>query len=234
VDADLTYSASQVHSLIAPILAGKADMVVGDRHSGGHYTAENKRLFHGFGNRLVCSLVNKLFHAHLKDIMSGYRALSPCFVKNYPIVVEGFQIETDMTLHALDKRFRIIEIPVDYKNRPPGSMSKLSTVRDGFQVLMTILNIFRYYHPLLFFWSLAIFIGLLGLLAGFLPMSDWVRERYVYHVPLAILATGLEIIAIILAAVGLILDSIAQQNKRSFELRLLDWFSSRDKGKSEA
>ena len=102
-DADMTYPASQVHTLIEPVLTGQADMVVGDRHSAGHYIAENKRVLHGFGNRLVCYLVNKLFHAELADIMSGYRVFNRKFVKNYPILVEGFEIETDMALHALDK-----------------------------------------------------------------------------------------------------------------------------------
>src|SRR5690606_41042712 len=106
----------------------RADMVVGDRHSGGHYAAENKRALHGFGNQLVQRMVNRLFGAQLVDIMSGYRALSRSFVKSYPILVEGFQIETDVTLHALNRRMRVLEIPIEYKDRPEGSFSKLNTV----------------------------------------------------------------------------------------------------------
>jgi len=220
-DADLTYPAEQARELIAPILAGNADMVVGDRHSAGHYASENKRPLHGFGNRLVRDLVNRLFHAQLADIMSGYRAFSRLFVKSYPILVEGFEIETDMTLHALDKRFRILELPVVYRDRPAGSRSKLNTLRDGARVISTIGNILRYYRPLVFFGGAALFFGLLGLLAAVPVMDDWFREHFIHHVPLAILATGLEIFAVVLIAIGLILDSITHQDKRNFERSIL-------------
>lgn len=221
-DADLTYPASQARELMAPVLAGEADMVVGDRHSAGHYAEENKRALHGFGNSLVRELVNRLFGANLADIMSGYRVFNRRFVKSYPILVEGFEIETDVTLHALDKRLRIQEIPVNYRDRPEGSFSKLSTVRDGVKVLNTISTILRYYRPLAFFGGGALLLALLGLIAGIPVLDDWVRERYIHHVPLAILATGLEIVAIVLAAIGLILDSITHQDKRRFERELLD------------
>lgn len=220
-DADTTYPASQARQLIAPVIAGDADMVVGDRHSAGHYAAENKRALHGFGNRLVRDLVNRLFNAQLADIMSGYRVFSRRFVKSYPILVEGFEIETDMTLHALDKRFRVLEMPVDYRDRPEGSVSKLNTLRDGYRVLRTIGNILRYYRPLVFFGSAAVAFAFLGVLAGVPVVEDWVTERYVHHVPLAILATGLEIFALVLLAIGLILDSISHQDKRNFELGVL-------------
>lgn len=221
-DADLTYPAAQAQELMAPIIAGEADMVVGDRHSSGHYATENKRALHGFGNRLVRDLVNNLFHSDLADIMSGYRVFNRRFVKSYPILVEGFEIETDMTLHALDKRFRIVEIPVDYRDRPAGSFSKLNTLRDGARVLSTIGNILRYYRPLVFFGGAAIFFALLGLISGIPVIEEWITERYIRHVPLAILATGLEIVAIVLAAIGLILDSITHQDKRNFERSLLN------------
>jgi glycosyltransferase involved in cell wall biosynthesis len=227
-DSDLTYPASQAMQLIAPIMNGAADMVVGDRHTAGNYALENKRALHGFGNRFVRYLINRLFNAKLADIMSGYRAMSKRFIKNYPILVQGFEVETDMTLHALDKRFRIIEIPIAYKDRPEGSFSKLSTLRDGMRVLATIGNILRYYRPLFFFGSAAIFIGILGVIAGVPVIDDWIRHRYIYHVPLAVLAAGLEIIAIVLLAVGLILDSIAHQDKRIFERDVLQqiWHKS--------
>lgn len=221
-DADMTYPAAQARELIAPILAGTADMVVGDRHSTGHYAAENKRALHGFGNRLVRDLVNKLFRADLADIMSGYRAFNRAFVNNYPILVEGFEIETDMTLHALDKRFRITEVPVEYRDRPPGSHSKLNTISDGMRVLNTIGKILRYYRPLMFFFTAAVVFALLGLMAGIPVIDDWIRDRYIHHLPLAILATGLGIIAIVFAAVGLILDSITHQDRRNFERALLN------------
>lgn len=220
-DADLTYPAAQVHELMAPVMAGEADMVVGDRHSFGHYAAENKRAMHGFGNRLVRDLVNKLFGANLADIMSGYRVFNRRFVKSYPILVEGFEIETDMTLHALDKRFLIVEIPVKYRDRPAGSFSKLNTFRDGARVLGTIANILRYYRPLVFFGAGALLFALLGFVAGMPVLEEWIRARYISRVPLAILATGLGIVAVVLAAVGLILDSITHQDKRNFERQLL-------------
>lgn len=221
-DADMTYPTECVMDLITPVIEGRADMVVGDRHSDGHYAVENKRVLHGFGNRLVRFLVNRLFNARLVDIMSGYRVFSRGFVKSYPILVEGFEIETDMTLHALDKRFRIIEIPVEYRDRPRGSVSKLNTFSDGAKVIFTIARILRYYRPLAFFGGAAVILSLGGFLAALPVFGDWIRERYIYHVPLAILAVGLEVVAVLLMAIGLILDSITHQDKRSFERELLN------------
>jgi len=220
-DADMTYPAVHARELIEPVLMGQADMVVGDRHSGGDYKKENKRNFHDFGNGLVRSIVNRLFNAELADIMSGYRAFSRKFVKNYPILVAGFQIETDMTLHALDKRFIIKEIPVKYQDRPAGSESKLDTFADGARVLSTIFQILRYYRPMVFFGAASLAFFLCGLLAGFPVIMDWILYQYIYHVPLAILAAGLEISAILALGIGLILDSITHQNKMAFEHNLL-------------
>ena len=220
-DADMTYPAEQVRQLIAPVVAERADMVVGDRHSAGHYAVENKRPLHGLGNSLVRALVNKLFKADLRDIMSGYRVFNRHFVKNYPILVSGFEIETDMTLHALDKKFRILELPINYKDRPDGSVSKLNTFTDGIRVLTTIANVLRHYRPMVFFGSAAIVLALSGLLAGYPVIDEWVRAQYISHVPLAILATGLVIGSMVFGAIGLILDSIAFQDRRSFERHLL-------------
>jgi glycosyltransferase involved in cell wall biosynthesis len=220
-DADMTYPASRARDLIAPIIENRADMVVGDRQSEGHYERENKRLLHGFGNRLVRSLVNRMFNAELADIMSGYRAFGRRFVKCYPILVDGFEIETDMTLHALDKRFRILEIPIEYRDRPEGSFSKLNTFSDGAKVLFTIFSILRYYRPLMFFCGAGLVFALAGMLAGVPVLNDWIRERYIWHVPLAILATGMEIIAVLMMVIGLILDSISEQDKRNFEREML-------------
>ncbi len=165
-DADLTYPPERARELIQPILDGRADMVVGDRHTGGHYARENSRSFHELGNRLVQGLVNLLFDAKLADVMSGYRAFSRCFIKNYPILVEGFQIETEMTLHALYRRFRVLELPIAYKERPPGSVSKLNTIADGAKVLFAIAQILRFYRPLYFFAALATLFALSGILAS--------------------------------------------------------------------
>ena len=220
-DADMTYPANRALDLLKPILNGQADMVVGDRHTGGQYAKENKRLLHGFGNRLVQGLINFLFRAQLADVMSGYRAFSKTFVKTYPILVEGFQIETDMTLHALDKRFRIMELPIDYQDRPEGSVSKLNTFSDGAKVLFTIAQIFRYYRPLAFFATLASFFSIAGLCASIPVLTDWILHRFIYHVPLAILATGMEIFAVMLLGIGLILDSLKHYQKMEYERSLL-------------
>lgn len=219
-DADQTYPAERVHDLMRPVLENRADMVVGDRHSGGHYARENTRLLHGFGNSLVQRLVNRLFRSQLVDIMSGYRVFSRLFVKNYPILVEGFQIETDMTLHALHKRFRIVEIPVEYCDRPAGSASKLNTFSDGAKVLFTIAQILRYYRPLAFFGGLSGLFVLGGLVAALPVFDDWIRHQYIYHVPLAILASALEIVAIMLLGIGLMLDSVVHQQRLEYERHL--------------
>lgn len=220
-DADCTYPAEMARELIAPIINNKADMVVGDRRSGGDYHRENKRPFHGFGNALVQGLVNLLFRSKISDIMSGYRAFSRIFVKNYPVLVEGFEIETDMTLHALHKRFKIVEIPIAYRDRPVGSVSKLNTFADGTKVVFTILQILRYYRPLLFFGGLSVIFLLAGLLSAIPVINDWIISRYIYHVPLGILATGLEIVAVLMFSIGLILDSLVQQELREYERSLL-------------
>ncbi|MCX5848703.1 MAG: glycosyltransferase family 2 protein [Deltaproteobacteria bacterium] len=220
-DADLTYPAGMARELIAPIINDEADMVVGDRRSGGNYGRENKRPLHGFGNALVQWLVNYLFRSKLADIMSGYRALSRVFVKNYPVLVEGFEIETDMTLHALHKRFKIVEIPVMYRDRPEGSVSKLNTFADGTKVIFTILQILRYYRPLMFFGGAAVAFCAAGLLCSIPVINDWINFRYIYHVPLAILATGLEITAIMMLSIGLILDSLVHQHLCEYERSLL-------------
>jgi glycosyltransferase involved in cell wall biosynthesis len=220
-DADMTYPAEQVHELIDPVMRGDVDMVVGDRHSGGHYAKENKRALHGLGNRLVQQIINRMFNARLVDIMSGYRVFNRQFVKTYPILVEGFQIETDMTLHALYRRFRIKEIPIDYRDRPAGSVSKLNTFSDGAKVIFTIAQVLRYYRPLLFFTGLAMLMALAGGVASIPVFQDWFRERYIHHVPLAILASALEIVAVMLLGVGLILDSVSYQQRLEYERYLI-------------
>jgi glycosyltransferase involved in cell wall biosynthesis len=220
-DADCTYPAGRLEDLVRPILERRADMVIGDRISGGHYRRENKRKFHDFGNDLVKRLVNRLFRAKLRDIMSGYRAFSRTFVKSYPILFEGYQLETDMTLHALDKRFRILEIPIEYSDRPSGSFSKLDTFGDGARVIFAITQILRFYRPLFFFGCISFAICMLGLVAALPVFSDWINYHYIYHVPLAVLAAALELVAVFSLGIGLVLDSITHQDKMKFERELL-------------
>ena len=217
VDADETYPAISVPQLLEALEEHNADLVVGDRHTSGDYKSENSRRLHGFGNRLVARLVNWFFKAELTDVMSGLRVLSKRFVKAYPIMVNGFELETDMTLFALDKRFKIVEVPIEYRDRPEGSTSKLNTIPDGTRVIYAIFQLLRYYRPLFFFGWIAFAFLILGLAAGSLPILDYASSGYVEHVPLAILATGLEIFALVLFAVGLILDSISHAEKMRFE-----------------
>jgi glycosyltransferase involved in cell wall biosynthesis len=220
-DADMTYPGHHVLDLVRPIVNDQADMVVGNRLAGGRYAAENKRRFHGFGNRLILSIVNRLFRADLGDIMSGYRAVSCSFVAAYPMLVDGFELETDMTVHALDKRFRLIEVPIDYRDRPTGSVSKLRTFQDGRRVLSTVIHLIRHYRPMLFFGSVATALGLAGVAVAIPVISDWLSYRYIYHLPLAVLATGLEIIALQSLGIGLILDSVVHLQRQAYERDLL-------------
>ncbi len=226
VDADSTYPMHSVRALIRPVTEGNCDMVVGDRQSNGLYQNENKRKFHQFGNQLVNSLINFLFKANLKDIMSGYRVFSKRFVKNYPILSNGFELETEMTLHALDKRFRIIEIPIDFKDRPQGSSSKLNTFQDGARVLKMIFSIFKDYRPLSFFCSAAAIFMLFGLIVGYPVMLEFIETHYIHKVPSAILATGFMLISFISLNIGVILDTCVKIHHFNYELRLLNFRSN--------
>ncbi len=161
-DADTTYPASEVHKLLAPILADKADIVVGDRHSSGEYASINERSFHGAGNKLVNTLINLLFRSKINDVMSGYRAMTRQFVDLYPIMKSGFELESEMTIHAISNEFRIQEVPIVFSRRPEGSDSKLNTFSDGFKVLKIIMLLFRNYKPFMFFSLCAAFFILLS------------------------------------------------------------------------
>lgn len=223
VDADDTYPAKSVHELITPIKEGKADMVVGDRLSNGTYKKENKRRFHGFGNNLVKSAINTTFKSNLKDIMSGYRAFSKIFVKNIPILSSKFEIETEMTLYALDKKFIIKEVPIEYKDRPEGSFSKLNTVNDGIKVIKTIIKMYKDFKPRQFFMIIGAIVMLIGILVGIPVIAEFIKFKYIYKVPSAILATGLVILSIIIFQCGVILDTIVKQHRENYELRLIDY-----------
>ncbi len=229
-DADMTYPASDLENLLAPVLQGEADMVVGDRHLTGAYAEENKRNFHNFGNALVRRLINTLFTAELNDIMSGYRVFTRQFIKHYPILCEGFELETEVTLHALQYRYRVVEVPVSYKDRPHGSESKLNTVQDGFRVLKAIFMIFKDNKPQIFFSSVALITFVSGLLAGAVPIFEYLQTHLIHHIPLAILATGLMLVSLLLFSVGLILDTVVNQHRFDYEIKRLnseksDWGS---------
>lgn len=220
VDGDNTYPANMVHQLIKPILMETADMVVGDRISNGTYKKQNKRLFHDFGNGMVKYTINRLFKTNLKDVMSGYRAFSRTFVKNIPILSKGFEVETEMTLHALDKRFIIKEIPIEYKDRPNKSKSKLNTFTDGYKVIKTIIKMLKDYKPLKFFLSIAIIFFVLGLIIGIPVIYEYILTRYITKVPSAVLSTGLMIFSVIIAQCGVILDTVVKDDKEKYEIEL--------------
>ena len=213
VDGDDTYPAERVHELLAPVLAGDADMCVGARLSD--YTQQSFRPLHVVGNKLVRSLVNWVGGASLTDIMSGYRAFSRRVADRLPVVSAGFEVETEMTIQMLYYRMRIVEVQVPYRERVEGSESKLRTVRDGLRVLWKIFTLFRSFKPLTFFGSLALLWLAAGLAAGIAPIHDYVSHRFVYHVPLAILATGLVGLASLSGVVGLLLHAF---NWRLLEL----------------
>ena len=220
VDGDDTYPAEEVHKLIKPIEEGRADMVIGDRLTNGTYQKENKRHFHEFGNNLVRKSINVLFKTNLKDIMTGYRVFNKIFVKNMPVMNPKFEIETEMSLHALDKKFIIEEIPIVYRDRPAGSVSKLNTVSDGIKVVETIIKMFKDFKPRQFFWVISLIFIILGLIVGIPVIIEFIKTNYITKVPSAVLATGIMIFALITAQCGVILDTVVKQNRENYELQL--------------
>jgi len=226
IDGDDTYPAEFVHKIIEPIINQKADIVIGDRHSNGTYKDENSRPLHNFGNNLVKNLINKLFNSNLKDIMSGYRAFNKNFVKNMPVNSKGFEIETEMTLHTLDKNFLIKEIPIEYRDRPEGSFSKLNTFSDGTRVLKTIFWVFKDYKPLAFFTILSTLFFILSLLVGIPVIAEFITTSFITKIPSAILSVGLMMVAVLSLFSGFILDTIVKQHRESYELNLIRWIES--------
>lgn len=220
VDADCTYPAADLPALLKPVLEDEADIVVGNRHAGGAYSKENKRPFHNWGNNLVMKLINKLFNGDLKDILSGYRVMNRKFVKNYPILSHGFGIETEMSIHMLDKGFRVVELPTNYKDRPEGSFSKLNTVKDGIMILRLIFDIFIYFRPAIFFTILSSILMLAGLMAGAVPILEFYRTSYITHLPLAVLAVGCVITGILSCFTGIILAGLSRVQRFDYEHRL--------------
>ena len=227
VDADCTYPAKDLPALMEPVLSKTADMVVGNRRSLGRYDQENKRLFHSWGNKLVQRLINLCFNSRLEDILSGYRVMSRRFVKNYPIIAEGFMLETEMTIHALDKGFAIQEIPTEYRDRPEGSLSKLNTIRDGFRIVSLIVDVFRLYRPMFFFSLICAIFLTLSLSSGMVPVVEFIRTGYITHVPLVILAGCSMIIALGAMVSGIVLSGIAYNLRFQYQV-MLNHYSDRE------
>ena len=224
VDGDDTYPAEEVEGLITPVLEGKADMVIGDRLSSTYYT-ENKRPFHNFGNSLVKGLINFLFKSDLNDIMTGYRSFSRKFVKCMPVMSDGFQIETEMTIFALTNNMQVVNVPITYRDRPEGSESKLNTFSDGFKVLLTLFNLFKDNRPFLFFGSISIVIFIIGLLIGIPVINEFIKTAYITKVPSAVLAAALMLNAFLMFSVGIILDAIKNEKRYLFECHMNDVMS---------
>ncbi len=221
VDGDDTYPAEFVHQLIEPIKNDEADMVIGDRLSNGTYQQQIKKNFHEFGNNLVKKSINILFNNTLKDIMTGYRVFNKMFVKNMPVMSTNFELETEMTLFALDKKYRIKEIPIVFRERPEGSESKINTVSDGIKVIKTIIKMFKDHKPLKFFTIIFILLTILGLIVGIPVIVEFYQTGYITKMPSAILATGIITLAIISEQCGIILHTIVKQHKENYEINLL-------------
>jgi len=206
VDGDDTYPAEKVNELLAPLMAGEADMTVAARLA--QFDDQSFRPLHVAGNNLVRGLINKIFDANLTDILSGYRAFNRKVVQRIPVVSAGFEVETELTIQMLYYRLRIVEVQVPYRGRPEGSYSKLRTFRDGFRVLWKVFSLFRAFKPLTFFGSIGLFLFACGLGAGSLPIYDYLVHRWVYHVPLAILATGLMLLSAGSIFLGVLLHAV--------------------------
>ena len=218
VDGDDTYPAEEVHKLIEVVESGMADMAIGDRLSNGTYIKENKRNFHNFGNVLVKNTINFIFKSKLNDIMTGYRVFNREFVKNMPVLSPGFEIETEMTFHALDRNYSIVEVPITYRDRPVGSVSKLNTFSDGFKVLLTIFKMFKNYRPLGFFLIVAIIFWIISLIIGVPLFVEFFKTGVVTKFPSGILATGIAIFGMLSLSIGVILDTLVRQHKEQLEI----------------
>ncbi|KXT84044.1 glycosyltransferase family 2 protein [Streptococcus panodentis] len=223
-DADDTYPAAEVEKLLEPLRSGMADMTIGDRLSNGTYSQENKRGFHDFGNNLVRYLINSLYKGNYNDIMTGYRGFNRLFVKTFPVLSPGFEIETELSIHAMDKRFKLVEVPITYKDRPEGSESKLSTFSDGFKVLKMIFSLFKDYKPLIFFSVLAAVLFFIGLIIGLPVIAEYANTGLIDKLPSAVLATGFMILAGLFFIAGIILDTVVRQNRMQYELEVYHYY----------
>lgn len=221
VDGDDTYPAESVHKLIEPVIKNEADMCIGDRLSNGTYKEKNTRPFHSFGNNLVKNAINFLFKSNLKDIMTGYRAFSKRFVKNIPILSSNFEVETEMTMYALDKKYIIKEIPITYRERPEGSNSKVNTLIDGIRVIIMIIRMFKNYKPFTFFGLAALILFILGLIIGLPVLVEFAKTRYITKVPSAILSTGIMGLSTLTFYAAIILNTVNRQSRENYELNLL-------------
>ena len=219
IDGDDTYPAEYSREMVNLVLEKGTDMVIGDRLSSTYFT-ENKRPFHNFGNKIVRGLINVLFKSDVRDIMTGYRAFSYQFVKTYPVLSKGFEIETEMTIHALDKNMRLENVIVSYRDRPEGSESKLNTYSDGMKVLKTIATLFKNCKPLVFFSGLGAVLAVIAL-GLFVPiLNEYFRTGLVPRFPTLFMSVFFGLAAIQSFFAGLILDVIVKKQRQEFEIQL--------------
>lgn len=221
IDGDDTYPCENAKEMCDLVLDGKADMVIGDRLSSTYFT-ENKRPFHNFGNILVRYLINTLFKSNVRDIMTGYRAFSYEFVKTFPILSKGFEIETEMTIHSLDKNLLLKEIPIEYRDRPMGSESKLNTYKDGYKVLKTIMRLFKEYKPMLFFGIISMIFLIISLLFGIPVFIEYFKTGLVPRFPTLIFSGFMFMISMLMLVCGIILEVVVKKHRQLFELILIE------------
>jgi glycosyltransferase involved in cell wall biosynthesis len=221
IDGDDTYPAESAKEMCSYILNKQADMVIGDRLSSTYFT-ENKRPFHNFGNKLVRGLINSLFKSNVRDIMTGYRAFSYDFVKTFPVLSRGFEIETEMTIHSLDKNFLLKEIPIEYRDRPEGSISKLNTYSDGFKVLKTIARLFKEYKPTIFFSIVSIIFLIISLIFGIPVFTEYFKTGLVPRYPTLIFSGFMLMISILMFICGIILEVVVKKHRQLFEIILIN------------
>lgn len=221
IDGDDTYPAENARDMCDLVLQGKADMVIGDRLSSTYFE-ENKRPFHNVGNVLVRKFINLFWRPKqpIVDVMTGYRAFSPMFVKTFPILSQGFEIETEMTIHALDKNLLIQSIPVQYRDRPVGSESKLNTYTDGIKVLLTIFNLYRDYKPLRFFGIGAIILAVVSLTLFTPVFISYLKTGIVFRVPTLVVSVVMMLAAFLSVVCGLILDTNAKNSRKNLEVQM--------------
>ena len=219
IDGDDTYPSENARQMCNYVLENGVDMVIGDRLSSTYFE-ENKRPFHNLGNRMVRGLINKIFKSNIRDIMTGYRAFSYNFVKTFPILSKGFEIETEMTIHAIDKNFTLKEIPVQYRDRPEGSVSKLNTYKDGAWVIKTIAILFEEYKPALFFNTIAACIFIISLILAIPVFIEYFKTGLVPKFPTLIVAGIMLVISLLLSVSGIILQVIVKKHKQLFEIML--------------
>ena len=218
-DGDGSHPSDHARDMVAPVISGEADMVIGDRLSSTYF-AENKRQFHNTGNRMVRRIINTLFSSDIGDIMSGYRALSYLFVKSYPVMSHGFELETEMTIHGLDKRFKIKNVPVNFVERQEGTVSTLNTFSDGFKVMKTIINLFKNHRPLAFFGIISILLLIISIVLVIPIVIVFFETMEVPRMPTFVLAVFIALSSLLCLSVGLILDVIIQRSRQDYELML--------------